>query len=316
VAAASAPPAGDFWAITSYFNPVRYRHRLSNYRTFRRHLNMPLIAVELTYADDFELQDDDADVLVRLRGGAMLWQKERLLDRALRELPEECRKVALLDCDIIFRADQWTESASRLLDEFPLIQLFKHVHYLPAHWNPSCPTDECEFSRPSCAYAMSSGVPAADCLAHNVDSRITTASTGHAWAVRRELLDRHGYYDACIVGGGDRAVISGALGCWERLMERHCMSEPQRQHYLAWAESFYGSVCAETSFIEGDILHLWHGDISLRAGRTRHEGLQRFCFDPFEDIAILENGSWSWNTDKPEMHNYVRGYFSSRREDG
>jgi hypothetical protein len=92
------PPTGSnadgLWPITSYFNPIGYRRRLSNFRAFRERLNVPLVAVELTYGSDFELQEQDADILIQLRGGTVLWQKERLLNLALQALPTHCRKVA------------------------------------------------------------------------------------------------------------------------------------------------------------------------------------------------------------------------------
>ena len=74
--------AGDFWAITSYYNPLGYRRRRANYRTFRRHLAIPLLTVELAYGAP-ELSEADADRYVGLRGGALLWQKERLLNVAM-----------------------------------------------------------------------------------------------------------------------------------------------------------------------------------------------------------------------------------------
>jgi hypothetical protein len=67
----------DFWAITSYFNPMGYSHRRTNFQHFRRKLNTPLLAVELAYGPNFELTDQDADILIRLRGHSILWQKER-----------------------------------------------------------------------------------------------------------------------------------------------------------------------------------------------------------------------------------------------
>ena len=83
----------ELWAITSYFNPASYRRRLANFNTFRQHLPIPLVAVELAYDADFELQEADAEILIQLRGGALLWQKERLLNVALQALPAACRKV-------------------------------------------------------------------------------------------------------------------------------------------------------------------------------------------------------------------------------
>ena len=56
--------------------------------------------------------------------------------------------------------------------------------------------------------------------------------------------------------------------------------------------------------------------ITARQRAGADEGLQRFQFDPFTDIAKDVNGCWRWATEKPEMHAYVRGYFSSRDEEG
>jgi hypothetical protein len=308
--------ADGLWAITTYFNPMRYRRRLSNYRIFRRHLKVPLVAVELSYGDQFDLQQQDADILVRLRGGAVLWQKERLLNLALRALPATCRKVAWLDCDIIFRRPDWAGLASTLLDRAAIVQLFKHMHQLPADWIPGSSDVDLTFSRPSVAYSLSSGVPAAACVGNFSDRRIDSAAPGLAWAARREILEQHGFFDACIVGGGDRAMACAAHHCFKELMECHYMNEQQRRRYLAWAEPYYDSVRGEAAFVDTDILHLWHGHERDRAARSRHHGLQAFRFDPFNDIAIEDNGSWVWQTDKPDMHAYVRGYFSARREDG
>src|SRR5215204_4074910 len=119
------PHTQPLWAITSYFNPMRYGRRLANYRLFREHLPLPLIPVELSFgANDFELREGEADVLIQLRGQDVLWQKERLLNVALGELPSGCTKVVWLDCDVVFGEDifgeggGWAEEVSGLLDGF------------------------------------------------------------------------------------------------------------------------------------------------------------------------------------------------------
>ena len=75
------------WAITSFFNPVRYQRRLLNYRVFRSRLGIPLVAVELSFDGQFELTKCDADILIQVSGGAVHWQKERLLNIALESVP-------------------------------------------------------------------------------------------------------------------------------------------------------------------------------------------------------------------------------------
>ncbi len=305
------------WAITCYFNPMRYRRRLANFRIFRECLQVPLVVVELTFGSEFELQAQDAEILIQLRCGAILWQKERLLNLALKALPNGCNKVAWLDCDIMFERPDWVEAANLLLDRYSIIQLFRQLHNLGPQWAPGQDrVAEVEFTQPSAAFSLASGVPAATCLGQLIDGRKDRCASGFAWAARRELLDQHSFFDACILGGGDRAMACATHHCFEELMQSHSMNEHQRRRYITWAEPFYESVRAEIAFVEAEIFHLWHGDVASRKGRLRHEDFRRFQFDPDTDVAIDDNGAWRWNTNKQEMHEHVREYFASRREDG
>ncbi len=308
---------GGLWAITCYFNPLRYQRRLANFRVFRERLQVPLVVVELAYGPEFELQAQDADILIQLRGTSVLWQKERLLNIALQALPSSCRKVAWLDCDIFFDSPGWIEGAESLLDRFAVIQLFRQVHYLSPRWAPGrdCRL-EVDFSQLSAASFLASGAPAAMCFGRRFGNRKKGPAPGLAWAARREVLDRHRFYDVGIIGGGDRAMACAAHQCFDDLMQIHYMNELQRSRYIAWAEPYYDSVRAEMGVLDAEIFHLWHGDYTLRGTRARFEGLQPYQIDPYTDDAIDENGAWRWNTDKREMHDYVRGYLASRLEDG
>ena len=311
--------AQPLWAITSYFNPMRYERRLANYRTFREHLAVPLITVELSYAaEEFDLREGEADILIQLRGRDVLWQKERLLNVGLGALPSECTKVVWLDCDVIFGDDSWAEKVSGLLDKFVLVQAFSRVHHLPGDLplGEASPANA-EFSQSSTASAVASGISARACLSRPPGSRVQDRnSNGYAWAARRELLDEHGFYDARIVGSGDRAMAAAAYGIFDMVVADHGMNERQEEHYLAWAEPYFESVGGAVSFADNDLFHLWHGEMRDRWYGERHEGLRRFQFDPYEDIAIDENGSWRWASNKPQMHQWVKEYFVSRREDG
>ena len=131
--------AQNLWAITCYFNPIGYRRRLENYRIFRQRLKLPLVAVELSFDGAFELRPVDADILVQLCGPAVLWQKERLLNVALKSLPASCDKVAWLDCDILFENDDWIERAKKALDEFAVVHLFRERNELPMDFTPDNP---------------------------------------------------------------------------------------------------------------------------------------------------------------------------------
>jgi hypothetical protein len=304
------------WALTCLFNPQGYRNRIANYRAFRRHLEVPLIAVELSFNGRFELADDDADILVRIDGGDVLWQKERLLNLGVARLPRECRAVSVLDCDIVFENRDWPLDALSSLERSPVVQLFSETHFLPRGADPGVPLEGAEL-RGSFARAIRASVPVRDCLGvpegNNGRAR---HSPGLAWAFRRELLDRHGLFDGCVIGGGDTAMACASWGAFDAVEERHAMNARQRSYYRAWAEPWYESVRGNVDFIDGKLFHLWHGEIADRRAAARHLQLVEHDFDPHRDLARDGDGPWRWASPKPAMHRMLADYFAARREDG
>jgi hypothetical protein len=305
------------WAITSYFNPLGYRRRRANYRTFRQRLRVPLVTVELAEDRGFDLGDNDAEILLRVRNGDLLFQKERLLNVALRALPAECDVVAWIDCDVVLGDDGWPERALRLLDDVPLVHLFSQAHYLP----PDLPAEKVgveagEIRRTSIAFAVRGGADPAASLEEANRHAYGKYSPGFAWAARRAFVEGHGFYDSCILGGGDRAMVCAQYGCFEHVIGRHRMNEEERAHYLAWAQPFHDAVRGAVGCLEGDLFHLWHGSMENRRLRERYQGLAAFDFDPQVDLRLSADGAWLWNSGKPAMHAYVRSHFVRRLEDG
>ncbi len=305
------------WAITSYFNPVGYASRLRNYHVFRANLAVPLAVVELSRNGHFELHQDDAEIVVQITGRDVLWQKERLLNVALGRLPEDCGHVAWLDCDVIFASRDWTERADLALSKFDLIQLFsERCNLAPEVQVPSGDKSLCDSISESVAYKIAMGTAQADDFRRSDAPLARNSTAGLAWAARRDLLKVHGLYDACILGSGDRAILCAAMGTFDYGVDAAGMHRCQIEHYLAWARPFYRAVGGRVGFIDGRIFHLWHGVLKNRQYAQRLEWLSRFGFDPFTDIALDPGGCWRWNGNKAEMHEYVRSYFESRKEDG
>jgi hypothetical protein len=79
---------------------------------------------------------------------------------------------------------------------------------------------------------------------------------------------------------------------------------------------FHQAVGNAVGWIKGHIYHLWHGELRYRNYHDRMKILEQYEFDSTKDIIVAENGCWHWNTNKPRLHESVRSYFSSRREDG
>jgi hypothetical protein len=310
--------AGPLWAITSYYNPCGYWRRRHNYRAFREHLGVPLLTVELSFDGRYELERGDAEVMVRLSGGAILWQKERLLNVALAHLPLDCTAVAIVDCDVIFPHEDWTFKLLAQLQKSPLVQPFTQVVHWPADFVPSWDQQADIKARTSHSVAslIGRGTCAAECLGKSGEFQSRSRAPGFAWAARRELLAEHGLYDACITGGGDLAMAAAAYGLADALVHWQSMNPSQASHYLPWAHRFARDVGGDVGFLEGDLWHLWHGERKDRRFQHRYRDLQPFEFDPDEDVVHSPGRPWRWNSDKLALHEHLRDYYVARQEDG
>jgi hypothetical protein len=132
------------------------------------------------------------------------------------------------------------------------------------------------------------------------------------WVAKRETLEIRGFYDAMILGSGDKLIFSSACGRYQDAAHAYRMNPRQREHYESWARPFHETVQGRVGYLEGDALHLWHGDLAYRFYSDRYDGFEKFLFDPYTDIARNGDGVWCWNSDKPELHTFARRFFERR----
>ena len=154
-----SPSYGKFIGITTFFNPGRHQNKVDNFRKFRESVaaqGLQLLCVELVFGLDtpFQLRGEnenappadadadadadaaadgaaapppppaDCDILIgkRTTSDNTLWQKERLLNIALDNLPNSVDKVMWLDSDLIFLNDDWVPETAELLDRYPVVR--------------------------------------------------------------------------------------------------------------------------------------------------------------------------------------------------
>jgi hypothetical protein len=305
--------SGEIWAITSYFNPFGGPTRLENYRRFKASLAVPLVTVELGYRDAFELRSSDADILLQIRGADLLWQKERLLNLALDLVPAACRKIAWLDCDIVFQRQDWAEIAGAKLDTVAMVHLFETRLDLDSDSLTGVDlADATGSTLVSIGSKIVNGKADHASFATCGVRQLLGQTNGLAWAADREILETHRFYDGCILGGGDQAMVGAAAGRIAEAAEGILMNEPRRRHYEGWAVPFHESVGGRIDFVPGCVFHLWHGPLQSRQSWERQQLLEDF--DPFTDIALDGNRCWRWNSDKPELHQAVANYFRGRAD--
>jgi len=353
----------DLWVITALYNLAGWSSRMENYRAFRRALSVPLATIEWNPFGRFELSDTDADLLIRLQGGDLMWQKERLLGIVLSALPAHVRYVAWVDCDVIFLDPEWHQRTRRLLEDAHLVQPFRRVVYLRREATLRLTREGeslTEILRTATRGASGDAIEATggtesgvadfgdipirqsfldlyervgDEIAHvdlerrfdpvpdsggkyNIMSR---PAYGHAWAARVDALRRIGFYERCVVGGGDLLSAYGLIGHSQAMIDNH--------RSVGW--DFYGGGgsfrewahrAAEASRGRlrcGDetIVHLYHGTLETRQYRSRIDGLARFGLDIERDIAADPGHPWRWTRDASALNNYFLEYLRNRKED-
>jgi hypothetical protein len=301
----------DLGVVTSYFNPCGYRARAENFERFvepLRAAGIPLVIVEACFpGEGATLPAHHASLRVPARD--VMWHKERLLDLGAAWLPPACTKVAWLDADVLFEDEGWAVATSERLDTAAVVQPFAEVVRLArGALAPGAGDDVFEsfgavfVNRP-------------EELAHGKFER--HGHTGFAWAARRDLVARHGLYDACIAGSGDHMMAHAFAGDWQSPCVGRMVGRGGRHlaHYRRWSQKIDADVGARLSYTPGRLLHLWHGTVENRRYAQRNKELLALAFDPKEDLRISATGCWEWASDKPALHAWAQRYFAERRED-
>ncbi len=311
------PLGGTLWAVTTYFNPASYANKAVNYTRFRAGVadaSIPLLTVELAFgAAPFELGLDDADVLLQLRWDDVMWQKERLLNVGVANLPPECDKVVWLDADVLFARRDWAQETSTLLRDHVAVQPFSHCVRLQRD-QISCEPAALPFGpgEGQLFYGIAWGVQAKgrSSLARYEEH----GHTGFAWAARRSLLDRHRLYDANLLGTGDTDIAHAMFGNREYWGLRRLGSRA-RTHLERWAGPFAADIGGSVAHVDGVVTHFWHGSPQHRLyDRPLEIWLE---FDPDRDLDVdPSTGLYRWAAAPAALQEWSRRYFAERREEG
>lgn len=285
--------------ITTYFNPVGYRSRRENYPKFRDSIinqGAELFTIQQMMRDDDKPLPTKGEQLVVVKSKSILWQKERLLNVLVNQLPDKYDNVCWVDCDLIMADPAWIRKSEKMLEVFPTIQPYGEIQF-PAKG----------IKTPNRSwYHRTSAVKANN--AYN-------GCPGAIWCARRSLLKKHGIYDAHIMGGSDTYWCAAVMGCWKDVILKKLATDGQIIHYIKWAKAIAADTQGQVGMLPQQILHLYHGSMKKRFYCERHQILIRHNFDPATDIRIGADGCYEWCSDKPELHREVEQQFHLRCED-
>ena len=313
-------------AVTTYFNPFRGRLRRRNYDVFRRELGLPLLTVEWSPEGRFELEETDADMLLQISGGDLLWQKERLLNigmaQALATWPQA--DLVFVDCDVVFADPGWSACVVEALDRFPAVQCFDTVGYLPENTPLDGPLatlaqTPAEISMPSLAsalemgrrlYERQGGVPAE---LNSGSPMALCGNPGMAIALRPGALPGFRFYERNLVGGGDLPLAAALAGRLEEVFAQRAHSPAHRDDLRDWARQCIppgpGLGCAPQR-----LLHLWHGRLEDRGYVKRYAILLAHGFDPARDLDPDPAGGLRLLPHAQALRLAVADYLASRND--
>ena len=309
-------------AITAYYNPLRGDLRRTNYQTFRKHLGVPLMTVEWSMSGDFELDAKDADHLVRVSGGDLLWQKERLLNIGIEKALEMgVRNVAFLDSDIVFENPCWHESVSRSLVTHDFIQCFQTADLLLPHEYQNLSRQAlCDLPVEHTVQSLFSFLVEGKTLFHNAEKSLwydaaikVRGNPGLATAISLQRRPGWRYYEGCIVGGGDLATIAATCQKTDEFFQIRGHTSGHQQHLRNWANTQDVSGI-RIGRIDGRIMHLWHGDLKNRQYTQRYSILTDHHYDPAADIISLPGQALQFSPSNASLKQSVEDYILSRKD--
>ena len=280
--------------LVAIFDPTGNGHVLRNYNRFRAELSadVDVFVAEASYTGRFHVQD--ATVKINATQRQVLWQKERLYNLLLDQLPQEYKYVMWADADIIFENENWLKETFFLLKTHDVVFPYSTATRLGADGKPE---------------RKQRAVPLVDQIGIKPDAPEwhKDRAQGLAWAFSREWLDRHRFDDYCMNGAGDSHDYYAIKGDTNWGKEHY-----SKGSYPLWVKRYKAIRDTRITYASGHVVHLYHGSKNNRQYKPLEELLKKINFKPQRDIRISENGLWEWIGEEP-AYDVIRESFYKRQ---
>jgi hypothetical protein len=262
---------------------------------------IPVFGVELLYPWQKPVLADTFKTLT-VRSDSIMFHKEKLVERLLKEVPETYTKICYMDCDVVFHRADWYDVVSAELDRVAVVQPFSRCYWLGPDLRTSL------ISHPS-ATADLEKIRAAHTAG---TSNRLSGYPGFAMAMRRGVS----HFPWAIVGGGDAIFFRGVAGLAGDLGNGR-MQILLKGGWDEWISTVGGS---SIGMVDVTISHMWHGPLSGRQYYDRYKNFVEAVPADVTDIRdlVIENadGVWSWRPEfKSALNKMMLRYFATRDDD-
>jgi len=297
------------YIVLPYFNFCKYDNRKRLFIEFIeriKHVNgIRLVVSEGKLStDNFDLPEQIPGVYKHFRFvyNNVLWLKENLINLATRKLPDTWKYMAWIDADITFVNDHWVNDTIKAFRKYDVIYLWETCVNLGKNG------DACDKPDKSFGYmSINSKQP------YHPKAKYGFWHPGYAVACTRKAYDKMcGLIDFAILGSGDRHMALALIGKVE-------WSAPGNIHegYLVRLKAFQERCSGlQLGYIQGTIVHHWHGDKADRKYVERWDILTKGKYNPQNDLRKNNLGLIELTVDGKRLEPPIQDYFKGRNEDG
>lgn len=301
----------DFHVITMVSNTVRFSSRYRLYHEFRARMEaqgVRLWTAEIAFGTrPFELTEANDPYDLQMRSLDEIWHKERALNLLVNRITEQhpgWKYVAWIDADVEFQNDNWLRETVHMLQHYDVVQMFQNAIDLG-------PSGEALHMHTGLFYMYRMGMP--------FKPGYLNGHPGFAWACTREAYhNMGGFIDFAILGSGDRHMALGWIGKIEESVNMN-ISEPYLRKLFDWQNQCERYIRRDVGYVNGTIMHHWHGRKKDRRYQDRWKILTDLHFDPDRDIKLDSYGLYQLadhgDRRSIELRDRVRDYFHGRNED-
>jgi len=237
---------------------------------------------------------------IRLTSDSRVWLKENLINTGVKSLPNDWKYVAWIDADLEFLNSNWVQDTIKELQDADMVQMWHTAVNLGTH-------EEALKIDKSFAYMfVGSGTP------WTPSDKYGFWHPGYAWACTRHAFTKMGGLpDWAILGSGDRHMAMSLAG----LAQQSCPGTIHENYKMMLRIYERGLKNFKVSWVDGTIVHFWHGSFADRRYKERWDILIKNAFDPFDDIGYTDEGLVQLTDKGRRFEKFLDDYFTGRRED-
>lgn len=303
------------YVITPVFNPQRFRSRWKLYKEFEKYVlsnnQAYLITIECTFGCREKVMvtyPSDKHMIIHVQTEHELWLKENLINIAVSRLPEDWKYLAWIDADIKFARPDWVGETIQKLQHHDFIQMWTQAVDLS-------PEYEILRHHKGFIYCHKNDIPR---LNGSYDGGGNGAywHPGYAWATKKIAFNHvGGLIDWAILGGADMFMAYALIG------ELHGKQMPQSlgrsgiKMLKEWQNRCEKHIKRNVGYMDGLLLHYWHGKKKDRKYQDRGQILTKSNFNPDVDLKKDWQGLWQLTDRSPQLRDDIRNYFKNRAED-